>query len=110
MLPTTPEAFAAQCQRFCADACTAAKQSAIGKEAAALLDCHAKAAKKGVAVDSSCLAKANAAYVKAFVKADAAGGCLTTGDAADAESSMGAFVDDVVAALRPALTASKPTA
>lgn len=38
----------------------------------------------GTAPDSACLARAEKKFVRAFGAADARGGCLTTGDAADA--------------------------
>src|SRR5947207_2263720 len=60
--------------------CQAAKLLATGKETASELACHAKAAKKGIAVDQRCLDKAQSKFAASFQKAEAKGGCTTTGD------------------------------
>jgi hypothetical protein len=56
--------------------CTAVQMKAIGKHAAAVLKCHAKAAKKNQAVDLTCLGKAEAQLTKAFANAAKKGDCL----------------------------------
>ena len=50
--------------------CASAKQKAAGKKEAAKLGCHAKATRKGVAVDSQCLAKAEARFASTFSSAE----------------------------------------
>jgi hypothetical protein len=56
--------------------CTSAQVKAIGKHVAAVLKCHAKAAKKGAAVDLLCLGKAESALAKAFTIAAKKDDCL----------------------------------
>ena len=76
--------------------CAGAKLKATGKAAAASAGCHARAAKRGVGADAACLAKADAKLAAAFAKAEARGGCVTTGDAEEIgvllDSSVAAFV------------------
>ena len=90
-----------------AQSCAGAKMKAAGKSAGLKLACHATAARRGLAVDSSCLARAATNLAASFAKAEAQGGCMTTGDgsaiAAMIDSSVGAFV----AALRPVTPASR---
>jgi hypothetical protein len=87
--------------------CAGAKMKVAGKSAGLQLACHAKAARAGATVDSSCLAKATAKLTSSFAKAESHGGCITTGDAdgitAMIDSSVGAFV----AALRPTPAANR---
>ncbi len=82
-----------------AQRCTSAKLKAAGKNAAAKLGCHARAASKGVPVDGECVARADEALVKAFGKAEAKGGCLTAGDAGAVEGTVDGFVQPVAGAL-----------
>jgi hypothetical protein len=56
--------------------CTSVQLKAIGKHVAAVLKCHAKAAKKAQAVDLVCLGKAESALGKAFTNAAKKGDCL----------------------------------
>src|SRR5581483_2842908 len=63
-------------------ACDAAKQKAAGKKVAAKMACWANAARKGVAVDAACLARAEAKFAAAFAKAEAHGACAAVGNAA----------------------------
>ena len=86
-------------------ACAAAKQKAVSKNAAAKLKCHAKATRSGAAVDVECLQKADAKLGTAFQRAESAGGCVTLGDAA-AAAALG---DDLVAAALAALPPALPT-
>ena len=58
--------------------CTAARLKAAGKEIAAVLKCHAKAAKAGTAVDAVCVTKARDKAAEKLAKATAAGGCLAS--------------------------------
>jgi cysteine-rich repeat protein len=55
--------------------CTSAKLKAAGKAAAGGLNCYAKAVGKGLAVDPTCLAKADDGLTAALTKADAKGAC-----------------------------------
>jgi plastocyanin len=81
--------------------CTASKANASAKYASAELLCHAKAAMKGVGVDAECIEKAEAAFEKAFAKAEQKGDCATTGDVDALDATADEFVDDVLADLTP---------
>jgi cysteine-rich repeat protein len=56
-----------------ANACNSAKVKTTGKLAAALLNCHSKAAKVGVPVDQACLDKAILKHNQGYEKAEAKG-------------------------------------
>jgi len=58
--------------------CEAARLKAATKKAAAKLVCNAKAAAKGIAVDTDCIQKAEAKYQMAFGKTLGCGGDQTT--------------------------------
>ncbi len=88
--------------------CSAAKKRCVERKATALLACHQKAMKRGLAVDGACLQKAHDKFDGAakpnkgcFAKLEAKGGCLTAGDVAALEAKVDAFVDGVVCALDP---------
>jgi hypothetical protein len=87
--------------------CAAAKLAAAGKKAQSLLACNAKAATKGIPVDTGCVTKAQNTFTAAFQKAEALGGCTSTGDAGAVEGDTDTFVTNVVGQLRPSQTASK---
>jgi hypothetical protein len=76
--------------------CAAAKRKAAGKKVDGKLKCVAKATMKGMPVDALCLSKVETKFATAFAKAEAKGGCLTSGDAGAIEAS----VDACVATLR----------
>jgi hypothetical protein len=80
-----------------ADACAAAKEKAAAKKASAKLACWAKAARNGTA-DPDCLQKAETKFTAAFAKAEAKGGCATSGDASTVETMVDDFVAQVVGA------------
>jgi len=82
-----------------ANRCAGTKLKATGKKAKTKLGCHAKATRKGVAVDSQCLAKAEASFASTFSSAEAHGPCLTTGDAGGIESGVDDLVNDIVVSL-----------
>ena len=79
--------------------CGAAKISATGKKAACRLACHAKAAAAGGTVDGTCLTKCETKFTAAYAKAEGKGDCQESEAAADIETDIDAFVDDVTAAL-----------
>lgn len=91
-LLTAPAADAAQD----AAGCEAAKLKACATSALAQVKCHALAAKKGIAVDPACLTRAETKFRIAFDRIDSRGGCATTGDSADYEVEVDAFVADIV--------------
>ena len=68
--------------------CTVAKLDAAGKKAAAELTCRATAAKKGMAVDPDCLAKAMSAFDAAVQAAEGKGGCAVTGNGGNVENAV----------------------
>jgi len=79
--------------------CAASKLKATGKAALAELLCRSKAATKGTGVDPDCISKAEAAFMKAFTKAEQKGRCATTGDVGALDTVVAHFVDQVAAHL-----------
>jgi hypothetical protein len=79
-----------------AQKCAATKRKLAAKKFKALTSCDSKAVGKGVAVDPSCVAKAKLSFTNAWAKAEAKGGCFTTGDATAIENK----VDDEDTALQ----------
>jgi hypothetical protein len=90
-----------------AQLCAGSKLKATGKAAGVKLGCHSKAAKQGAVVDGGCLANADAKLTNAFAKAEARGGCATTGDVGDVDAILDSNVGAFVAALRPTTTADR---
>jgi hypothetical protein len=80
--------------------CTAAKHQAAGAYARALEACRAKALKKGVPADPACDARARAALVKQFEKAEKKADCIVTAEEGLAASAARNFVDDVHATVQ----------
>jgi hypothetical protein len=76
--------------------CAASKQKLAGKKASAKLKCWSKGVKNGVQADPNCLSKATFKFSSKWDKAEAKGGCTTTGDKTTIENKVDAFVDDVV--------------
>ena len=88
--------------------CAALKLKAAGKKAKSKLACHGKTMRNGLAVDPSCLAKAETRFTADFAKAEAHPPCLTTSDAAAIESEVDDLVDEVVTALPSVTTSTTP--
>jgi hypothetical protein len=97
--------------------CSSAKKKCVSKKAKALLKCHAKAEKKGVALDPTCVQKA---HDKFDGGAEPAKGCFeklettkppcfTNDDTAALEAKVDAFVNDVVSELDPVFPTPTPT-
>jgi len=84
--------------------CAASKLMATGKKANGVIRCYAQAVQKGEGVQSTCPAKAEAAFGKRWDVAEAKGGCATTGDKGTIEGKVDAFVADLVAELPPTTT------
>jgi hypothetical protein len=85
-----------------ADACEAAKATAAGKKAAALLKAAGANLKKpDPAKLAASISKAQSKLTKAFSKAESKGGCPTTGDVGAIEAKVDAFADDAVEELDP---------
>jgi hypothetical protein len=96
--------------------CSASKKKCVAKKAAALLKCYQKAAKAGVAVDGTCLQKAQDKFDGGampangcFAKLEAKPGCLTTNDTAALETKVDTFVGDVTDQLNPPTPTPTPT-
>jgi plastocyanin len=89
--------------------CAASKANASAKYASAELLCQATAVTKGVGVDAECIEKAEAAFDKAFAKAEQKGGCATTGDVDALDQTADEFADDVIARLISTSTTTTPT-
>jgi len=86
--------------------CPRRKLDATAKLVDRALDCHRKASLFGLAVDALCLQKAETKFLDSFEQADDRPPCFVTGDAGAIDSAVGAFVDGLVATLRPSQTAS----
>jgi uncharacterized membrane protein len=84
-----------------AQKCAVAKLKAATLKVNGELKCQKKALAAGGAVDTACLAKAQAKFAAAFAKAEAKGSCKNEGDAAEVQDSAELFVDDVVTTLGP---------
>src|SRR2546423_5498638 len=76
--------------------CAGTKRKEAGKKAARKLKCWAKGVKKGLQADPNCLSKATFIFSSKWDKAEAQGGCTTTGDKNTIETKVDMFVDDVV--------------
>jgi hypothetical protein len=81
--------------------CLSGKLKGAGGAAAAQVNCEAKAAAKGVAVDPECVTKSQAKLTKAFEKAENKDDCIATGDAAVAQTVVDDFVAELAATLNP---------
>ena len=79
------------------DKCVSAKQRAAGKKLKAKLTCYGKAKARNVAVDESCLARAEAKFVGAVAAGDAKGMC--NGTAASLEAIVDGCIDTLLADL-----------
>jgi len=88
-------------------ACPSRKVNATAKKVDRKLKCHEKAASTGAAVDPACLTTAEVKFTGDFSKAEGSPPCFATGDAAAIEGAVDAFVDGLVASLRPNAAASK---
>ena len=81
--------------------CAVTKIKAAAKKAEDQIKCHSSAFGRGQPVDARCLAKAGSKLLVAFQKAEARGGCTTTGDGAAIETIVDQLVDGVVDRLMP---------
>lgn len=88
--------------------CATAKLRAAGQKSRGKLECHARGVKHGGGVDSACLARVEAKFAAAWDRSEAAGGCVTTGDADTIEGKVDVFVNDVASEL-PATTTTTST-
>jgi cysteine-rich repeat protein len=76
--------------------CASAKMKAAGKKWSAKAKCYSKALASSGDVDTDCLQKAESKFTDAFAKADSAGGCAITGDAATVETKIDDSLNDIV--------------
>ncbi len=74
--------------------CAASKIKSAGSKASAKLKCTGKAAQLGGPPNSLCLSKATGKFSSKWDKAEAKGGCATTGDKTTLENKVDAFVTD----------------
>ncbi len=83
--------------------CAEAKIRAVRKKTDAKLACQAIAVRKGTAVNPLCVANAEAAFLTAFARAEAKGGCFNpNGESATmSEADVDGFVADVGSLLTP---------
>ena len=84
-------------------ACSAVKIRAAAKRANVQLGCYARAMLQGAPVDQNCLARAEAALVRTFQRAELKGGCATVNDTAAIGNTVGSFVSVIAGALPGAL-------
>lgn len=78
-----------------AEKCAAAKNRAALAKTTAKAKCYRKALLNGVAVNPDCLSKAEQKFTKAIGKAEATGGCTSTGDAAAIEAAVDSCVSSL---------------
>ena len=91
-----------------ASRCAGKKLKASGKKTRRLLICHQRAILRDTKVDPNCLTGESVKFDERVADAEELSDCLTTGDAAATEAAIDAFLDVMVAALRP-VTPSKCT-
>jgi hypothetical protein len=92
-----------------AEKCAAAKLNAASKKIAAKLRCYQKAVAANGRLHPNCLVAADAIFAAAFARAEARGGCATTGDATAVEMEVDAEVASLVSALAPVTITTTPT-
>lgn len=92
--------------------CKAAKLEAAGRLAAAKLQCHEQAARKGTPPNPSCLAHGVERLAMKFEKSEkrAKARCEVEGDAADSDAATDVLATTGAAVLRPTTTASRCSA
>ena len=81
--------------------CLSGKLKGAGHAASSQVNCEAKAAAKGEAVDPECVAKAGEKLLKAFEKAENKDDCIGTGDDPAAQAVVDAFVQELLDTLNP---------
>jgi hypothetical protein len=84
--------------------CEGKKIRAAVQKVACVCVLEAKQAQKGGSIDPAKSGKCGASFSKSFTKAEAKGGCNTTGDADAVEAKVDAFVSDAAAELDPPST------
>jgi len=77
--------------------CREAKAKAAGKKASDLLKSFGRNEKNPVGRLAQDISKAQSKFTRSFSRAEARGGCLTSGDSDDVEARVDAFVQDVLA-------------
>ncbi len=92
-----------------AEKCAVAKLNAASKKLAAKLRCYQKAVAANGRLHPNCLVVAEATFAAAFARAEAKGGCVTTGDAAAIEMEVDADVGALVSALSPVTITTTPS-
>ena len=85
--------------------CAEAKLRAVKRKTDAKLTCQAIAVRKNSAINPICIANAEAAFLRAFAKAEAKGGCFNPNgeSATTAESRVNGFIDDIRSLLIPCI-------
>lgn len=89
--------------------CASLKLRAAARKTRGKLVCHAKAAKKSVAIDPLCLSRVDANFAQAWAKAESVPPCLTTGDEAAIEAKIDAFVNEIAFLLPAPSTTTSST-
>ncbi len=83
--------------------CAEAKLMAVKRKVDAKLVCQTIAVRKGTAPNPICIANAEAAFLKAFAKAEARGGCFNSNGESETmtEGRINGFIDDIGSLLIP---------
>lgn len=79
--------------------CLESKHTVAGRKVFGTLACHATAVKRGRPVATRCLERVERRFVEQFGKADAKGGCPTTGNAPNVGDAVDACVSTTLSAL-----------
>jgi len=82
-----------------ASKCSSKELSAAGKKAGGFIKCYAKAAGKGIPLDTTCMGGATTKFGASWTKATAAADCNTTVSQGDIETKIDNFAADVNAEL-----------
>ena len=83
--------------------CAEAKLRAVKRKVDAKLACQTTAVRKNTSVNAVCIANAEAAFLKAFARAEAKGGCFNPNGNSEsrAEGAVDSFMDDIGGLLIP---------
>ena len=87
--------------------CAEAKLRAVRRKVDAKLACQASAVRKRTAINPLCIAKAEAAFLTAFARAEAKGGCFNPNG--ESETRSESSVDDFIANIGSLLIPCSPS-
>ena len=93
-----------------AEKCASTKQKLVAKKIGALTACDSQAVQHGTAVAQACVTKVQTTFSDDWTKAEAKGGCATTGDKGNIENKVDTFDTSLQSLLEVSGAASKCTA